>query len=155
MIKDICKLKAGILMEDILESDSGLFSKDQTLAAYDTLETGNIYVCILDSVWSVQPLCVYIEGDVSKNTAWMPVWWSVGGEASSHPACACTGASMQQNAFSSQKPLYHLVFLCISSLLFKRAAQDYEFSCILSSLLPKCLTRWSAGKTQLIYRGFC
>lgn len=45
-IKDICKSKAGILMEDILESDSGLFSKDQT-------------------------------------------------------------------AFSSQKPLYHLVFLCI------------------------------------------
>lgn len=33
VIKDICKSKAGILMEDILESDSGLFSKDQTLAA--------------------------------------------------------------------------------------------------------------------------
>lgn len=50
MIKDICKWKAGILMEDILESDSGLFSKDQTLAAHGTLDTGNIYVCILDSV---------------------------------------------------------------------------------------------------------
>lgn len=61
-------------------------------------------------------------------------------------------ASMQQTAFSfSQKPLYHLVFLCISSPHFKGAVEDYVFSCIIS-LLPKCLCWRSAGRARLIYR---
>lgn len=48
MIQDICKSKAGILMEDVvdvLESDSGLFSKDQTLAAFRHARNRQ-YLCV-------------------------------------------------------------------------------------------------------------
>lgn len=76
--------------------------------------------------WSAQPLCVYIEGDKSEqqhgcqSDSLKGVSGGSGGGGTNHhrhhhhcPACSCALASMQQTAFSSQKPLYHLVFLCI------------------------------------------
>lgn len=70
--------------------------------------------------------------------------------SSSLPRLCSRWLPCKQTAFSSQKPLYHLVFLCISSTLFKEAMEDYEFSCILS-LLPKCLSRRSAVGAWLLY----
>lgn len=45
MITGGCRPEAGILMEDILESDSGLFSKDQTLAAFRHARNRQ-YLCV-------------------------------------------------------------------------------------------------------------
>lgn len=157
-IKDICKSsKAGILMEDILESDSGLFSKDQTLAALRHARNRQ-YLCVLflTPFWSAQPLCVYIEGNKSEKQHGCQSDSPRGGQIIIIIIIILTApsvlalASMQQTAFSSQKPLYHLVFLCISSPLFKGAVEGYVFSCIIS-LLPKCLCWRSAGRAQLIY----
>lgn len=108
---------------------------------------------------SAQPLCVYIEGDKSEKQRGCQSDSPRGGQIiiittiiiiiiTAPPVLVL--ASMQQTAFSSQKPLYHLVFLCISSPLFKGAVEDYVFSCIIS-LLPKCLCWRSAGRAQLIY----
>ena len=101
MIKGICKPKAGILEEDILESDfsdSGLSVRTKLAAFLGTLETGNIYVCILYYVWVINPpLCgVYIRGDKSEKTAWAPDRLSRGGTNRCHlcrhcPACAHAG----------------------------------------------------------------
>lgn len=55
-IKDICKSKAGILMGDILESDSGLFSKDQTLAALRHARNRQ-YLCVLFLISSTLSAC--------------------------------------------------------------------------------------------------
>lgn len=101
-------------------------------------------------LWSARSLCVYREGDKSDETST---------DARPTPsgldviiiACVLVLASMQQTAFSSQKPWYALVFFfpllfCIFSRFFKGAVGDRVFSCIIS-LLPKCLCRGSAGRT--------
>lgn len=51
-------------MEDILESVSGLFSKDQTLAACRHARNRQ-YLCVYSLC---DPLCVYIEGDKSEQS---------------------------------------------------------------------------------------
>lgn len=99
------------------------------------------------------PLCVHKRWQV-RETAWIPVWLSRewGGTIIIIIIVvppAFTLVSMQQTALSSQKPLYHLVFLCIFSLFWRRV-EDYVFSCIIS-LLPKCHSGWSAGKAQLMF----
>lgn len=121
MIKDLCKSKAGILMEDILESDSGLFSKDQTLAALRHARNRQ-YLCVysLRVLISSTPLHIHGRWQVWKTS--MDARLTLGGQIiivviTAPPVSVL--ASMQQTAFSSQKPLYHLVFLCISQLSLK------------------------------------
>lgn len=65
-------------MDNDMETDfSGLLCKDQTLAC--ALETGNIYVCIFDSVNWICPvnpyLCVHRRYMTRLQMVWMPVYY--------------------------------------------------------------------------------
>lgn len=124
-------------MEDILESDSGLFSKDQTLAAFSKLEKGNIYVCILDSVLiSSTPLRVHRRWQVWE-TAWMPAWLSQrGANHHGHHHCpACARAGFHANKLPSH-PKSHYIILS---------------SCVYRQLFLKKLWRITSSHVSFLY----
>lgn len=139
-----------------LESDSGLFSKDQTLAALRHARNRQ-YLC-------VYPRCILISSTPLRIQRRWHVW-----ESSMDASLTLSGqiimviitappvfvlASMQQTAFSSQKPLYNLVFLCISWLSSKEL---WRIMCSHVSFLycQNVSVGRSAGRTRLIHSTDC
>lgn len=143
MIKDICKWIPGIFMVDNMESDSGLFIKDQTLAACRHARNRQ-YLCVYLVLISSITLCVHRGWQVWK-TIWMPVWLLKKG-LTSRPLLpsfhVLALAFMQQTAFSSKS---HYIYVCLVYILTSlkiSSVEDCVFSCMIIAKTSHSATSW-------------
>lgn len=132
-----------------MKPDSGLFSKDQTLAALWHARNRQ-YLCVYSCYDQLGPSACSGKVINLMKRALMPDRLHQAWTSSSLPVCWCWHPC---NKLPSHPKSHHMIlsffspsFFCI---FFKGAVEDRVFSCIIS-LLPKCLCRRLAGKTPSV-----
>lgn len=132
-----------------MKPDSGLFSKDQTLAALWHARNRQ-YLCVYSCYGQLDPSACTEKVINLMKRALMPDRLHQAWTSSSLPVCWCWHpCNKQQTSHPKSHDMilsFFFFFFCIFSHFFKGAVGNHVFSCIIS-LLPKCLCRGSAGRT--------